>query len=55
MVNQNVTSGTIEIKDVGKSFGKAPNDVIALEKINLTIQPGEFVSIVAQVAAVKQL
>lgn len=46
MVNEKVTSGAIEIRDVGKSFGKAPNEVIALEKINLTIQPGEFVSIV---------
>ncbi len=46
MVNQNMTSGTIEIKDIGKVFGKAPSEVIALQKINATIQPGEFVSIV---------
>jgi hypothetical protein len=39
MVNQNVTSGAIEIRDVGKAFGKAPNEVIALEKINLKIEP----------------
>ncbi len=46
MVNQNVNSGTIEIKDVGKVFGKAPSEVIALQDINAAIQPGEFVSIV---------
>lgn len=46
MVNQNITSGTIEIKDIGKVFGKTPSEVVALQKINATIQPGEFVSIV---------
>jgi ABC-type nitrate/sulfonate/bicarbonate transport system ATPase subunit len=46
MVNQKASSGTIEIKNVGKVFGKAPGEVIALQEINATIQPGEFVSIV---------
>lgn len=46
MVNKNITSGTIKIKDIGKVFGKAPNEVIALQEINATIHPGEFVSIV---------
>jgi ABC-type nitrate/sulfonate/bicarbonate transport system ATPase subunit len=46
MVNTNITSGTIKIEDIGKVFGKAPDEVIALQEINATIQPGEFVSIV---------
>ncbi len=44
MVNQNVSNGTIEIKDVGKVFGKG--EVVALQEINAIFEPGEFVSIV---------
>ncbi len=42
MVNQ---SGTIEINAVEKIYG-TPDGVIALQGINATINPGEFVSIV---------
>ncbi len=46
MVNQSIISGSIEIKDIGKVFGNPQAGVSALQEINATIRPGEFVSIV---------
>ena len=36
----------IELKNVGKAFGDGRQEVIALERIGLSIQPGEFVTVV---------
>lgn len=44
MVNRN--NGIIEIKNISKIFGNSNSKVIALQDINATINPGEFVSIV---------
>jgi sulfonate transport system ATP-binding protein len=40
------TKGTLEIKNVSKTYRLQDHDVHVLDKINLTIKPGEFISIV---------
>ncbi len=40
------TKGTLEIKNVSKTYRVQDHDVHVLDKINLTIKPGEFISIV---------
>jgi ABC-type nitrate/sulfonate/bicarbonate transport system ATPase subunit len=40
------TKGTLEIKNVSKSYRVQENDVHVLDNINLTIKSGEFISIV---------
>jgi len=42
----NIGGGTIEIKNIGKIFTTIDGEVTALQDINATIQPGEFVSLV---------
>ena len=36
----------VAIRDLGKTFGNAGSETVALSDINLTIQPGEFVSLI---------
>ncbi|OQY83456.1 MAG: sulfonate ABC transporter ATP-binding protein [Chloroflexi bacterium UTCFX4] len=36
----------VSISSVNKVFGKAPNQTIALQDINLAIEPGEFISLI---------
>ena len=42
----NISGGTIEIKNIEKIFGTTDDEVTALQDINATIRPGEFVSLV---------
>ena len=42
----NRCGGTIEIKNIGKIFSTTGGEITALQDINATIQPGEFVSLV---------
>ncbi len=45
--SDNYSGGEIKIKDVGRVFKDANNNqVIALEKVDLDIKPGEFISLV---------
>src|SRR5688572_15481104 len=36
----------VALRDLGKTFGNAGSETVALSDINLTIQPGEFVSLI---------
>jgi NitT/TauT family transport system ATP-binding protein len=36
----------VDIRGVGKTFGRGPTGLVALEKIDLTIRPGEFISLI---------
>lgn len=43
-----MASALIELRDIGKTFGTAENQMVALAAVNLSIQAGEFVAIVGQ-------
>lgn len=45
-INDSVGNHALEIQDLSKVYESAAGRVIALNRINLTIRPGEFVSIV---------
>jgi NitT/TauT family transport system ATP-binding protein len=36
----------IDVRNVSKKFGVSANDVVALQSVNLSIQPGEFISLI---------
>ena len=39
-------TGGINIRGIRKSFGTGPGAIVALDRIDLDIQPGEFVAVV---------
>ena len=38
--------GEVRLRDVTKTFGRGPTTTVALREVNLTVRPGEFVTIV---------
>ncbi|MDP4178679.1 MAG: ABC transporter ATP-binding protein [Bacillota bacterium] len=47
MVNTESSGGAIKVKDVRRVFkDSAGSDIVALEKVNIDIRPGEFISLV---------
>jgi len=40
------TNAVVAIRDLGKTFGNEGSQTVALSGINLTIQPGEFISLI---------
>ena len=44
-----MAGGGIDIRGIRKVFGAEPGGVVALDKIDLDIKPGEFVSVVGPV------
>ena len=41
-----VNKGLIDVRDMGVTFGANDNKVIAVEDVSLSVQPGEFVSLI---------
>jgi NitT/TauT family transport system ATP-binding protein len=41
-----VQTGLVDVRDVGVTFGANDNEVVAVENVDLNVQPGEFVSLI---------
>jgi NitT/TauT family transport system ATP-binding protein len=41
-----VQTGLVDVHDVGATFGANDNEVVAVENVDLNVQPGEFVSLI---------